>query len=72
MAFRYGDNVGTPITMISWLDSPACTYRYRRFACVLTNACARLAATVGRYSFGVGLSHSLLHAGLSRRTPIPG
>jgi hypothetical protein len=30
-------------------------------------------ATVVRYSFGVGLFHSFLHAGLSRRsrTPLP-
>ena len=53
---------------ISRLNSPARTYRYRRFACALTGADARLAATVGRYSFGVGLSHSHLNAGLSRRT----
>src|ERR1700694_3481012 len=50
------------------LNSPARTYRYRRFATVLTDADARLAATVDRYSFGVGLSHSHLNAGLSRRT----
>jgi hypothetical protein len=53
---------------ISRLNSPARTYRYRRFAIALTDADARLAATVGRYSFGVGLSHSHLNAGLSRRT----
>lgn len=62
------DGVGTPITLISRLNSPACTYRYRRFACALTGADARLAATVGRYSFGVELFHLLLRAGLSRRT----
>src|SRR6266567_3966064 len=53
---------------ISRLDSPARTYRCRRFACALTGADARLTATVGRYSFGAGLSHSHLTAGLSRRT----
>src|SRR5271165_1276342 len=52
---------------ISRLNSPARTYRCRRFACALTGADARLAATVGRYSFGAGLSHSHLTAGLSRR-----
>jgi hypothetical protein len=53
---------------ISRLNSPARTYRCRRFACALAGADARLAATVGRYSFGAGLSHSHLNAGLSRRT----
>ena len=32
---------------------------------------AKLRAEVDRYSFLVGLFHSLLHAGLSRRTNIP-
>ena len=63
------NGVGTPNRGdISRLNSPACVYRYRRFACILTDADARLAATVDRYSFGVGLFHSLLPAGLSRRT----
>src|SRR6266571_7835273 len=53
---------------ISRLNSPARTYRCRRFACALTGTNARLAATVGRYSFDAGLSHSHLTAGLSRRT----
>ncbi|MDP9074919.1 MAG: hypothetical protein M3N98_12255 [Actinomycetota bacterium] len=48
VAFRHGDDVGTLITMISWLDSPACTYHYRRFACTLTGADARLVAIVAR------------------------
>jgi hypothetical protein len=52
---------------ISGLDSPAYAYPYRRFASALTDADARLGATVDRYSFDVELSHLLLHAGLSRR-----
>jgi hypothetical protein len=44
-----------------WL---ACTFLCRRFADILTNACARLGADVGRYSFiAVDLRHLLL-AGL--------
>ena len=43
------------------------SYPYRRFADALTDADARLGATVDRYSFDVELSHLLLHAGLSRR-----
>ncbi len=52
---------------ISGLYSPAYAYPYRRFAHALTDAGARLGATVDRYSFDVELSHLLLHAGLSRR-----
>jgi hypothetical protein len=37
---------------------------YRRFADILTNACARLGADVGRYSFIVMDLHHLLLAGL--------
>ena len=44
-----------------WL---ACTLPYRRFADTLTDACARLGADVGRYSFIVVDSHHLLLAGL--------
>ena len=43
-----------------------------RFDGGLTTATARLKGQVVRYSFPVGLFHSLLHAGLSRRTPSPG
>jgi len=31
------DGVGTPITLISRLNSPACTYPCQRFAAILTN-----------------------------------
>ena len=65
------DHVGTPNSVITRLNSLACTCRYRRFARALTDTDARLAVTVGRYSFGVGLLHPLLHAGLSRRSYDP-
>jgi len=42
------DNVGTPISLISRLNSPAYTYPCERFAHVLTNADASLGVTVGR------------------------
>jgi hypothetical protein len=52
-----------------WL---ACTLPYRRFADVLTNACARLGADVDRYSFIVMDLHHLLLAGLpAHSTPFP-
>ena len=53
---------------ISRLNNPARTYRSRRFANALTNANAQLTAVVDRYSFNVGLFHSLLCDGSSRRT----
>jgi len=42
----------------------ACTYPCRRFADVLTDACARLGADVDRYSFIAVDFHHLLLAGL--------
>ena len=62
------DRVGTPDKKITRLNSPACTYPYRRFAAALTDDNARLGATVARYTFDVGLSHSFLRTGLSRRS----
>jgi hypothetical protein len=62
------NSVGTLILLISRLNSPACTYPFQRFASVLTDENAWFRATVVRYSFGVGLFHSFLHAGLSRRS----
>src|SRR6516164_6708942 len=53
---------------ISRLNNPARTYRSRRFAHALADADAQLTAVVDRYSFNVGLFHSLLCDGLSRRT----
>jgi len=32
------NGVGTPVSLISRLNSPACTYPCQRFACALTNA----------------------------------
>ena len=64
-----GDGVSTPIRLISRLNSPACTCPCERFAAPSRVANASLGVTVDRYSFGVGLSHPLLHAGLSRRFP---
>ena len=48
IAFRTFDNVGTPIPLISRLNSPAYTYPCERFAHALTNADASLGVTVGR------------------------
>jgi hypothetical protein len=50
-------------------QSPSPHDPYQRFADTLTNADAWLGATSDRYSSGVELSHLLLHAGLSRRSP---
>ena len=48
VAFRTFDNVGTPIPLISRLNSPAYTYPCERFAHALTNADASLGAAAGR------------------------
>ena len=69
VAFRRHDNVGTPITPISRLNSWPVRTPIQRFAAPSRVANAWLGATVDRYSFGVGLFHPLLHAGLSRRFP---
>src|SRR6266542_4462382 len=53
---------------VSRLHNPARTYRSQRFADALTNANAQLTAIADRYSFDVGLSHSHLYDGSSRRT----
>jgi hypothetical protein len=66
------NGVGTLNSLISRLNSPACTYPFQRFASVLTDVDAWFGATVDRYSFDVGLSHSFLHAGLSRRSNYSG
>jgi hypothetical protein len=65
----HGDDVGTPNALITRLNSLACTCRYRRFACALADADARLTATVGRYPFDVELFHLLLHAGFDPGAP---
>src|SRR6187401_1783235 len=47
---------------------PAHRYLCLRFGCRLATTTAKLEAKMACYSFLVGLFHSLLHAGLSRRT----
>ena len=42
------NGVGTPTSLISRLNSLACTYPCERFASVLTNVDASLGVTVGR------------------------
>ena len=54
---------GHPEEVISRLNSPACTYPYRRFATPSRVVDARLGAVVGRYSFDVEHSQLLLHTG---------
>ena len=64
IAFHYTDSVGTRnhfSIAAQWL---ACTLPCRRFADILADACARLGADVGRYSFiAVDLHHLLLVVG---------
>src|SRR5262245_36769106 len=64
VAFHYTDSVGTRnhfSIAAQWL---ACTFPCRRFADILADACARLGADVGRYSFIAVDLHHLLLAGL--------
>ena len=44
----FHDGVGTPMPLISRVDSPAYEYPYQRFADALTNANACIGATAGR------------------------
>jgi hypothetical protein len=60
--------VGTLNFPFSKLINPARRCLCLRFDCHLTATAAKLEVRMVRYSFPVGLSHSLLHAGLSRRT----
>jgi len=63
-AFRGVNNVGTRVDngfAAHWL---AYTLPYRRFANVLTDACARIGGDVGRYSFIAVDFHHILLAGL--------
>jgi hypothetical protein len=64
IAFRYTDSVGTQDQFSIAAQWLACTFPYRRFADILTDACARLGADVVRYSFTVVDLHHLLLAGL--------
>ena len=64
VAFRYTDSVGARDQFSFAAQWLACTFPCRRFADILTNACARLGADVGRYSFIAVDLHHLLLAGL--------
>ena len=64
IAFRYTDSVGTRTKFSIAAQWLACTYPCRRFADILTDACARLGADVVRYTFIAGDLHSLFLAGL--------
>ncbi|MEJ8852901.1 hypothetical protein, partial [Variovorax rhizosphaerae] len=61
VAFRLVDSVSTQIINIFEAQWLAYAFPYRRFAVILTDACARLGADVVRYSFiAVDLHHLLL------------
>ena len=64
VAFRYTDSVGARDSFSIAAQWLACPFPCRRFADVLTDACARLGADVGRYSFIAEDLHFLLLAGL--------
>jgi hypothetical protein len=64
VAFRYTDSVGTRNQFSIAAQWLAYTFPCRRFADILTDACARLGANVVRYSFIVVDLHHLLLAGL--------
>ena len=72
IAFRYTDSVGTRNQFSIAAQWLACTLPYRRFADILTDACARLGADVVRYSFIVVDLHHLLLAGLPAHANDPG
>ena len=57
VAFRYTDSVGARDSFSIAAQWLACPFPCRRFADVLTGACARLGADVGRYSFIAVDSH---------------
>ena len=63
-AFREVNNVGTRIPNAFAAQWLAYTLPYRRFADPLAEACARIGADVGSYSFIVMDFHHLLLAGL--------
>jgi hypothetical protein len=66
------DAVGFPQRVFSELNTQPTDTPVQRFKCGLTTALTWLGAKVARYAFPVRLSHSLLHAGLSRRYPDQG
>jgi hypothetical protein len=63
-AFRHHKDVGIRHHGLFVAQLLAYTLPYRRFACSLTDADARLGADVGRYSFIASDLHRLLLAGL--------
>ena len=67
-AFRQVNNVGTLIHNAFAAPWLAYTLPYRRFADPLAEACARIGADVGSYSFIVMDFHHLLLAGLPAHT----
>jgi hypothetical protein len=67
---HYANRVGTPKEVFEALY-PAHQCLCLRFAPCLAANCARLEVRMVRYSFPVRLFHSLLHAGLSRRSSVP-
>ena len=64
VAFRFLNSVGARDSNSFGAQWLAHAFPYRRFADILTDACARLGADVDRYSFIAVDSHHLLHAGL--------
>lgn len=64
VAFRRLNSVGTRDKVSFAAQWLACTLPYRRFACILADACARLGADVVRYTFIATDLHRLLLAGL--------
>ena len=64
IAFHYTDSVGTRNQFSIAAQWLACTFPCRRFADILTDACARLGVDVVRYSFIVVDLHHLLLASL--------
>jgi hypothetical protein len=67
VAFHQFNGVGARNERTSAAQWLAYALPYRRFADALADACARLGADAGRYSFIVRDSHPLLLAGLSGR-----
>ena len=67
-AFRGVNNVGTRVYNAFAAQWPAYTLPHRRFADVLTDACARIRGYVDSYSFIALDFHHILLAGFSRRT----
>jgi hypothetical protein len=70
VAFRYTDSVGTREQFSIAAQWLACTFPYRRFADILTDACARLGADVVRYSFIAVDLHRLKSSPVSRCTRV--